>query len=74
MTKEDERPGARLGEMDANAVRLDRPVCDLRQRSPVPFNLLVAGKGDSKARRPQGRPLDRVRYRFAAALILGLIC
>ena len=37
MTKEDERPGARLGEMDANAVRLDRPVCDLRHSGAPPF-------------------------------------
>ena len=27
---QDERAGSRLGEMDANAVRLDYPVCDLR--------------------------------------------
>ncbi len=37
VAEQDERPFARLRQMDADSVRLDRPMCDLRHCGPFPI-------------------------------------
>ena len=63
MTEKDERPGARLGEVNANAVRLDRPVCDLRHSGALPLSLAIrlVGKRELESGLAQAR--TRIRER-----------